>query len=271
MNKGEEYKDKFSSITEALSYAKIEQIESLIINPRAYLTQFYQRDLDSGDKALLRFYARVYKDLQGRSLLEFGGGPTIYSLITAARTVSWIHFTDYSTECLSEVSKWLIEDSSAFDWTKYTNYALYSESGSTRKPSEKDVLNRHRLIRQRVRQITRCDASATDPLLGSFLGPYGVVANSFCLDALTTDKDVWFRLNQKVANLVEKDGFFISVYLLNATYWTFQGIKYPAVNLTLGDVINMYSSLGLRITHKESVQLNRTGYDGFVMVCGKKS
>jgi hypothetical protein len=271
MNTEEEYKDKFSSIGEPQVSAKIEQIEPLIIKPRAYLAQFYQRDLDLGDKALLHFYAQVYKDLQGRSFLEFGGGPTIYSLITAARTASCIHFTDYSNECMSEVSKWLIEDRSAFDWTEYTSYALYCENGSTMRPSQIDILNRHNLIRQRIRVITRCDASAVDPLLGSFLGPYGVVANSFCLDALTKDRDVWFRLNQKIANLVEKDGFFVTVYLLNATYWTFQGIKRPAITLTLTDVIDMYSSIGLGITHKETVQLNRKGYDGFIMVCGQKS
>ena len=243
--------------------------EQPVFSPRAYLTQYYE-DVDPGNQTLLRFYAKVYEDLAGRSLLEFGGGPTIYSLITAARTARWIHFCDYSAESLSEVNKWLTEDSSAFDWSHFTRFALECETGG--RPSEEDIQARHRLIRQCIRKLSRCDIFATDPLLGSSLGPYGVVAHTFVLDDLTQDKNEWSHLNRKLANLVDKDdGMFVTVSLLNASYWTVEGVRYPAVTLTPDDVFSMCEQLGFRITSSDVVELEgKIGYDGFIMACGQR-
>lgn len=103
------------------------------------MAEFYEGEVDTGNRALLRFYAEVYQDIGGRSLLEFGGGPTIYSIITAARTAGCIHFCDYNAECLSEVNKWLTGDSSAFDWSHFTDYALYCENGTKEKLSQEDI------------------------------------------------------------------------------------------------------------------------------------
>jgi hypothetical protein len=241
-------------------------------NPRAYLAQFYEGEVDPGNKALLRFYAKVYKDLGGRSLLEFGGGPTIYSLITAAHTASWIHFCDYNDECLSEVKKWLVEDSSAFDWSHFIHYALSCEKESGEELTEEHIQARQRLMRQRMRQISHCDIFADDPLLGSSMGPYGIVAQTFCLDSIIQDKKEWFHLNQKLTNLVAKDGFFITVALLQASGWTTQEVSYPAVTLTLADVTCMYSELGFSIIHSEVTEHleDKIGYNGFIMACGRR-
>ncbi len=273
MKKENEQENRLFDIANDAGSPTSEAVQQVIINPQAYLAQYYEGDVDPGNKALLRFYAKVYKDLEGRSLLEFGGGPTIYSIITAARTASWIHFCDYNAECLSEVNKWLMEDSSAFDWSRFTDYALYCEKGSRERPSEEDIQVRHRLIRQRIRKISRCDIFADDPLLGSSMGPYGVVAQTFCLDDLTQDKREWFHLNQKLANLVGKDGLFITVTLLNASYWTLPGVTYPAVTLTPADIVSMYSELGFSIINNEVIDglKGKIGYDGFIMTCGKRT
>src|SRR5579859_7568385 len=135
MNKQE---DKAANIANDTGSPRSETIQRLVINPRNYLAQYYEGDVNLGNKALLQFYAKAYEDLGGRSLLEFGGGPTIYSLITAARTANWIHFCDYNAECLNEVNKWLIEGDSAFDWSYCTNYALHCEKSSRERISEED-------------------------------------------------------------------------------------------------------------------------------------
>jgi hypothetical protein len=245
-------------------------VKDVVINPRAYLDQYY-RDVNPGNEALLHFYAKIYEDLGGRSLLEVGGGPTISALVTAARTTSWIHFCDYNVECLNEVNKWLIEDDSAFDWSHCTRYALSCEERSREKVSEEDIQIRHKLIRQRLRKISRCDIFADDLLLGSSMGPYGVVATTFCLDSVTEDKREWFHFNQKLANLVDKDGLFVTGSLLNASYWTLEDGRYPAVRLTPSDVISMYSELGFSITCSEVIEnVDEEGYDGFILICGKR-
>lgn len=248
-------------------------VESAAFDPRAYLVQFYTGGVDPGNRALLRFYTRIYADLAGGSLLEFSGGPTIYSLITAARTASWIHFCDYTPQSLKEVQMWLEADAAAFDWSDFVRYALSCERGcSAESITKEEIKAREQLIRQRIRTLSRCDAFADDPLCGSSRGPYQVVANTFCLDSITNGKREWLRLNRKLASLVAPGGWFVTVYLLNASHWTIQGASHLAVPLTPEDVASMYDALGFRITHSDVISdlEGKIGYDGFIMTCGIK-
>ncbi|WP_216894050.1 guanitoxin biosynthesis pre-guanitoxin forming N-methyltransferase GntF [Nocardia alni] len=240
--------------------------------PRDYLAQFYEGDVDPGNQALLRFYATVYLDLAGRSLLEFGGGPTIYSIITAARTAGWIHFCDYNSACLHEVDLWWRNGDDAFDWSRFIDYALQCEKDGAGSGAAGDVLQRAGLLRRRIRQISYCDILADDPLLGCSLGPYGVVANTFCLDSMIEDKAQWEGLNRKLAGLVDRKGLYVTVSLLNASHWTAGGVRYPAVTLTPGDVLDLYADLGFHVTYSEVVENleGKIGYDGFIMVCGQR-
>jgi hypothetical protein len=107
------------------------------------------------------------------------------------------------------------------------------------------------------------------------MGPYGAVAQTFCLDCLdsvTLDKREWVHLNKKLANLVDKDGLFITVSLLNASHWTIQDTNHSALTLTPADVTSMYAELGFSITHADVIEglENKIGYDGFIMTCGQR-
>ncbi len=141
MKKEDKHEDGVFDIDHNVESPISEDVQQVIFSPRDYLAQFYEGDVNPGNRALLRFYARIYEDLAGRSFLEFSGGPTIYSLITAARTASWIHFCDYNDECLNEVNKWLMEDDSAFDWSHFTRYALERkvEAGQMKRISRLDI------------------------------------------------------------------------------------------------------------------------------------
>src|SRR6476661_6211072 len=56
-------------------------------NPRAYLNEYY-RHLDEANP-------RMFTELDTARVLEFGGGPTIYQLISAAKYPASIDFSDY--------------------------------------------------------------------------------------------------------------------------------------------------------------------------------
>lgn len=273
MNEEYTHENNLSEIVDADSSTH-KTAQPPVFDPRAYLLQFYTGEVDAGNRALLRFYARVYADLAGKSLLEFGGGPTIYSLITAARTASWIHFCDATPLSLHEVQMWLTLDASAFDWSHFVRYALSCERGvSEEHISEEEILTRQQLLRRCIKTLSRCDAFADDPLLGSSLGPYQVVANTFCLDSITNDKHEWLTLNRKLAALVAPNGWFVTVYLFHASYWTIQGVGHVAVTLTPDDVLTMYDKLGFRVLYSDVIRdlQGKIGYDGFIMTCGRKN
>src|SRR5437016_4759086 len=67
-------------------------------DPIAYLREYYNH-LGEENRELLRFldqaYAYIFTEIGTARMLEFGGGPTIYQLISAARYPVSIDFSDY--------------------------------------------------------------------------------------------------------------------------------------------------------------------------------
>ena len=51
-------------------------------------------------------------------MLEFGGGPCIHTLVSAAPYVSEIVFADYAEDNLREVKLWRDKDRTCFDWSE---------------------------------------------------------------------------------------------------------------------------------------------------------
>lgn len=240
------------------------------MEPRAYLTKFYT-EMDAGSQALMRFYSSVYRSYQTERMLEFGGGPALYSIISAAKCANLIHFTDYNSACLAEVQLWLQSDAGMFDWMMFVREALRCESGVRRPPSKRSILQREALIRHRRWVLSRCDAFEDDPLLGSGLGRYGIVATNFCLEGITNDRLVWKRSMAKLAALVADEGLLVTVSLAHASGWTVADFQGPAVYLELADLEAAYREMGFDINESRSVPIaDRSHYDGFLMVCGRR-
>ena len=66
-------------------------------DPSAYLNEYYA-DLGEENVAILRFYSDVFRAMTPKSvMLDFGSGPTIYSLISAVTKVEEIHAPDHPT------------------------------------------------------------------------------------------------------------------------------------------------------------------------------
>ena len=66
-------------------------------------------------------------------IIEFGGGPCIYPLISAAPYFSEIVFAEYAEEGRREVELWKNQQPTAHDWTPYFRYSYMT--------SPKPVLN----------------------------------------------------------------------------------------------------------------------------------
>ena len=239
-----------------------------LFDHRAYLQQYYGT-IDEGNGALLRFYADVYDHLDQAVMLEFGGGPTIYSIITAARSARLIHFCDLNAASLAEVENWLTGQPTAFNWQPYVEFTLKCESGA-HDVTLKDIEERESMIRQKVSMVSRCNIFADDPLLGQSFDEYSVVAQSFVLDDLVFNTDDWILLNRRLVQKLARGGLFVSVSMLNASYWTVGGTSIAANPLGAMDVVRMHRELGLETRALIVKELpDKIGYDGFIMACGR--
>jgi len=88
-------------------------------DPRAYLDEYYS-DVGEENLAIMHFYADVFGNMSPKStMLDFGSGPTIYSLISAVTKVRKIHVVEYLEANRRELRKWFLGDDTSFDWSHF--------------------------------------------------------------------------------------------------------------------------------------------------------
>jgi hypothetical protein len=79
-------------------------------------------------------YEKVGADLRASNesgvaptLLEVGGGPTIWQLLSASKHVGNITFTDHMQDNVAAVERWAADAPSAFDWSPYAAFVARLE------------------------------------------------------------------------------------------------------------------------------------------------
>jgi len=239
------------------------------MDAKTYLNTLFSV-VDEINQSLLRAYARIYSVINGETLLEFGGGPAVFSLISGAVRFQEIHFSDYDQGCLAEVLSWKNNEEKSFNWDKCIEYSLYVEKNKE-LPKPVEVVERRKLIQSRISYLLTCDAFSDNLLLNSGYQRYTAVANNFCLDGITSDKGLWKSLNQKLMKLVSRNGWYVTSTLLNARSWSIDEKIYPAVFLKSEDIIDLFKNNGFSVEYLEVItSSSRESYDGFIIAFGQK-
>ena len=240
-------------------------------DPVAYLNEYYG-DLGDENLALLRFLVDTYRDLPpGGTLLDFGGGPTIYPLISAADKVREIHFADYLEANLAEVRRWLLGDAEAFDWHPFIRTALEMETSTA--ATEEQVERRAEQIRERVTRLIRCDASRTPPI--PWLHRlYDVVLTNFCAESATSDRSEWREYMANIASVLKPGGWLVISALKGATCYAVGPHSFPAVDIQEDDLLTLladtgFSEAGVQV---RSVSADRStrDYEGLMLAVARK-
>ena len=130
MNSTTEYRNSLApSLDSNSNFEEIEYESFEAFGSRAYLEEYYST-IDYENDELLKFYARNYREIgKVKSVLEFSGGPTVYSLISAVVKAEEIHFSDYLAHNRHEVRRWLRGHKQAFDWNHFIKrvFKIFSE------------------------------------------------------------------------------------------------------------------------------------------------
>jgi len=241
-------------------------------DPNAYLDEYYS-DLGGENMALLRFLAETWLRLpKGGVLLDFGGGPAIYTLISAAAYVDEIHFADYLETNLDEVRRWLADEPTAFDWDEFIRAALELERGGG--CSELDVDRRAREIRGCVTKLFPCDASRTPPIERPHR-QYDVLSTSFCAESATSDRAQWRAYMANIVSVLKPGGWLVMSALEGATRYAVGPHAFPAVDLTPCDVAELLRELGFTSAsiQVESIPADRPSrdYAGLMVASARKA
>lgn len=237
---------------------------------RDYLQEYYA-DMGGENVALVQFLVDAFRRVQPTmTVLDFGGGPTLYTLIAAANKVQSIDFCDYLQSNLDEINRWLQNDPSTFDWTHFITKTLELEHHDS-SPSSVNV--RAAQIRQHTTRVMLCDASLPQPLY-DLPYTYDVLVSNFCVESATDDFDQWRRYFHNMVSLLKPNGQLFTSALRGATSYSVGEHIFPAVYIHERQLHDMLIETGFdpATIHISSVPADRPSrhYDGLMMARATK-
>ena len=217
------------------------------MDPKEYLSTYYTNDpaTDYEEGFHLHWWQHCYGSIQPKgNMLVVGGGPTIYSLITAAKYVTNICFTDFDSKCLDVVSEWISTDSSF--WNLYVRRALEFES----LPSgEKSVQERVQLIKDKIACLSQVNILETQ-----LPERYDVVDAHFVLDCMSSSPVVFATALKNSCQVLKHSGLFQGGFLNRTHQWKSGSEYIDCVYLTEETICKMFKENGLQV--KKTATLN---------------
>jgi hypothetical protein len=246
--------------------------------PTNYLQEYYS-SIDLENRSLLAFFAKAYRDISPDSvMLEFSGGPSLYSLISAAAHVKEIHFSDFLLRNVEEVQLWQRFRHRSYLWVSFFKEALIAEGKAN--VTAADILEREDMLSKKLRNFMLCDAFEPQPLGSQYHQYYDVVAANFVAESITLSLEIWEKIIGNICSTLRPDGTLIMTAIQGASFYCVEGRRYPAVTVTQEDAIAALKHQGFN-THNLLIQQipaeitdikdkNYKGYQGMLFVKAKR-
>lgn len=211
-------------------------------SPRSYLDEYYSH-IGAENEALIHFFADSFRQsYPGAKLLDFGGGPTIYPLISAAPRVSEIYFSDYLLSNLQEVQSWHKALPQAFPWSPFVARALEVEG---KAHDDISIQSREKVIRERIKYFFEGDIHLSDPLKDRrYRGYFDIIISNFVAESITSDRGEWQCGMTNLIGMLKPKGMFLMSVITNASFYRIGANRLPCVSVTESDVIELLCSLG---------------------------
>lgn len=223
---------------------------SVDFDPLKYLCERFTADwstlaLSNGDRDKLLFPLQCYHEFfclpeirrsKSLTLLDFGCGPSIQPLISAAPHLESIVLADYSVANRAYLQKWIKDDHDtvqAFDWNPQFNYVVRNLE---RQQDSNAVQDKVQLVRQSIKDVVSCDITRDSSIIErGYEGPYDIVHCKLTLCVTAQSPDAYKAQLIKLGRLVKPGGrllFLEAERKMNGEYeyphadhsWEFLGV-----------------------------------------------
>lgn len=242
--------------------------------PKHYLNEYYV-NIGLENRSLLKFFVDAYREIPSDfQLLELGGGPTIYQLITASKHAKEIHFSDHLDVNLDEVKLWRENGQKAFDWKSFFREALILE-GETDIDDNK-IEEREEILRSKITKFLSCDAFQANPLGENRTKRYDVVSVNFVAESITDNHKAWKSILKNICSLIKHNGYLVMTAIKGADYYHVGDKLFPAVKITEEHIAIALRELGFRedllcmssieAEHAKEKGKKSQGYDGMIFL-----
>ena len=227
------------------------------VDVKYYLERRF-RDPEDKERGVQPFYLKsisdFYKNFGGYwnssscRLLEFGGGPCIYPLISAAPYVSEITFADIDQGSLDAVQAWKNNSEDAHDWSSYFEYVI-SQLEEEKEELKDKYSSRQEELKKKLANFLVADIRTDQVFENDMLaGKYDIVSTNFCFDSVAETFEEYKAFVKRIKHYVKKGGFLAGLVSLEETYWqTSYGEHKSHLYLTKEDVIATFQEMGFRV------------------------
>jgi hypothetical protein len=216
-----------------------------LFSPKAYLAEYFPTSISTETDGHLKFMAEnVYVLEYCHDVVEIGGGPTIYQLISIAPLCGKITFCDYKQENMDEVQAWKSGEPGSYDWSSHVQRSLVYEENDHGPDA---VKAREETIRRKIANFLRADVNRPDPIGEQYRNSFDLVSCHFVTDGITSNKQDWERLTDNVLSLLKPNGYIFMSFAEGGDYWVVGDDRYPECNLTRDDIVTYFTERKLNI------------------------
>ncbi len=241
-------------------------------SPDEYIQEYYSH-IGPENTRLLNFfhssYTHIFSLIPRARVAEFGGGPTIYQLISLARYPVSIDFYEYVQANRDEVKSWLANQPGKFNWRRFIQYVLRLEKASV---SSRSVQHREQLLRTKVRSVSSANAHLDQPL-GKPVESYDIVSTNFVAESITHHRSTWKKILRHITNLVKLKGFLVLTAIIGAESYKVGSSTFPATPISSTELSKTIVRLGFRILKVGFVKAEyskQQGYSGISMILARR-
>ncbi|XP_064473849.1 indolethylamine N-methyltransferase-like [Ornithodoros turicata] len=195
----------------------------------------------------------------GGTFLDFGCGPTPFSVYTVAKKFHEVAMCEFLEQNRRALQKWVDKDADALDWSFLAESQAKLEGYSDIKAGASEVEDR---TRKAIKHIIPCDAFDMSAMPEEHRVPYDVLFTCLCFESAAVDLDGYNKVVSNVAELIKPGGDIVQCGVLGCNGYTVGKTVFDAMRLTEDIVKTALKTVGFEI-NRWQVDEPRTvqGYD----------
>lgn len=231
---------------------------------RDYLETYYN-GWDTEDDQMMTFLHETFKLIAPcQTLLDVGGGPTIFQHVSARTKVAELTFTDYLEDNLEQINLWLKGDQGAFNWDHYFRYVKKLENSGESIQAMKSTL------RSRVKNTRQLNIlSEPEPVFGR--REFDIVSCYFCLEAATFKFADFQKGLQNIVFYAKPQAQILLCFLENCSNYIVGGKTFDCFPVTKDLLLREMKRMGCTINVLKTGPSAQRDYDSSIYLWAQKN
>ena len=248
-------------------------------SPSVYLELRYKHPGDNNfhDFAIQRLH-KFFNNIQVSptspfKVLDYGCGPVLATVISAARVATEIVLAEYTEKNRRAIQQWLEKEPTAWNWRPFFEHVVVTLEGK----SSNEAIEREKCLRSIISAVVPCDVTQDPPIAEGFRGPYDAVMCMLSIEAGCHTHEEYEVAVKRIHRLIKSGGYLLLYSTVRRDTTTLGSYcvgseTFTEVPLTLEFVCTTLSNSKLNILSTECLELpENSEIDQAAFIVAKKN